>query len=96
MTIDVREGDLVFIDSSTGLIPARVVSVPNGLTPGGHVERLTHRAIEVQVTASRIGWRTGEILWISPGECVPRKAVRKRSGQYRIVGDWQFVGGSSR
>ncbi|MEV6444737.1 hypothetical protein [Amycolatopsis sp. NPDC051716] len=75
----IKPGDLVFLDSFSGLVPAKVT----GYTSWGH--------ITVVVTAERGAYRRGERTTFRPSGCVPRAHVRVRSGHYRIFGAWTFA-----
>ena len=79
-TTVIRVGDLIFLDSFSGLVPAKVT----GYTP--------HGEISVLVTASRGAYRRGEHTTFTPSGCVPRAHVRVRCGQFRIFGAWAFDG----
>ena len=79
-TTVIRVGDLIFLDSFSGLVPAKVT----GYTPRGE--------ISVLVTATRGAYRRGEHTTFSPSGCVPRAHVRVRCGQFRIFGAWTFDG----
>lgn len=79
MTV-IRIGDLIFLDSFSGLVPAKVT----GYTPRGE--------IAVLVTATRGAYRRGEHTTFTPSGCVPRAHVRVRCGQFRIFGAWTFDG----
>ncbi|MGB3444609.1 MAG: hypothetical protein WBA97_38200 [Actinophytocola sp.] len=79
-TTVIRVGDLTFLDSFSGLVPAKVT----GYTPRGE--------ISVLVTATRGAYRRGEHTTFTPSGCVPRAHVRVRYGQFRIFGAWTFDG----
>ncbi|MGY6655365.1 hypothetical protein ACXIZN_24705 [Amycolatopsis sp. TRM77291] len=79
-TTVIRVGDLIFLDSFSGLVPAKVT----GYTPRGE--------ISVLVTATRGAYRLGEHTAFTPSGCVPRAHVRVRTGQFRIFGAWTFDG----
>lgn len=79
-TTAIRVGDLIFLDSFSGLVPAKVT----GYTPRGE--------ISVLVTATRGAYRRGEHTTFTPSGCVPRAHVRVRCGQFRIFGAWTFDG----
>jgi hypothetical protein len=79
-TTVIRIGDLIFLDSFSGLVPAKVT----GYTPGGE--------IAVLVTATRGTYRRGEHTTFTPSGCVPRAHVRVRCGEFRIFGAWIFDG----
>ena len=79
-TTVIRVGDLIFLDSFSGLVPAKVT----GYTPRGE--------ISVLVTATRGAYRRGEHTTFTPSGCVPRAHVRVRCGQFRIFGAWTFDG----
>jgi hypothetical protein len=79
-TTVIRIGDLIFLDSFSGLVPAKVT----GYTPRGE--------ISVLVTATRGAYRRGEHTTFTPSGCVPRAHVRVRCGQFRIFGAWTFDG----
>jgi hypothetical protein len=79
-TTVIRVGDLIFLDSFSGLVPAKV----SGYTPCGE--------IAVLVTATRGAYRRGEHTTFTPSGCVPRAHVRVRCGQFRIFGAWTFDG----
>jgi hypothetical protein len=79
MTV-IRIGDLIFLDSFSGLVPTKVV----GYTPRGD--------IAVLVTATRGAYRRGEHTTFTPSGCLPRAHVRVCCGQFRIVGAWTFEG----
>jgi hypothetical protein len=79
-TTVIRIGDLIFLDSFSGLVPAKVT----GYTPSGE--------IAVLVTATRGACRRGEHTTFTPSGCVPRAHVRVRCGQFRIFGVWIFDG----
>lgn len=73
-------GDLIFLDSFSGLVPAKVTGYA------------TWGDIKVQITAERGAYRRGEHTTFTPSHCVPRKHVRTRRGHYRIFGSWTFDG----
>ncbi|MGW5721378.1 hypothetical protein ACWEVP_34730 [Amycolatopsis sp. NPDC003865] len=79
-TTVIRVGDRIFLDSFSGLVPAKVT----GYTPRGE--------IAVLVTATRGAYRRGEHTTFTPSGCVPRAHVRVRCGQFRIFGAWTFDG----
>lgn len=79
-TTVIRVGDPIFLDSFSGLVPAKVT----GYTPRGE--------IAVLVTAKRGAYRRGEHTTFTPSGCVPRAHVRVRCGQFRIFGAWTFDG----
>ncbi|MET8757539.1 hypothetical protein [Lentzea sp. NPDC004782] len=79
MTV-IRIGDLIFLDSFSGLVPAKVT----GYTPRGE--------IAVLVTATRGAYRRGEHATFTPSGSVPRAHVRVRCGQFRIFRAWTFDG----
>lgn len=79
-TTVIRVGDLIFLDSFSGLVPAKV----SGYTPRGE--------ISVLVTATRGAYRRGKRTTFTPSGCVPRAHVRVRCGQFRIFGAWTFAG----
>jgi hypothetical protein len=79
MTV-IRIGDLIFLDSFSGLVPAKVT----GYTPRGEIAAL--------VTATRGAYRRGEHTIFTPSGCVPRAHVRVRCGQFRTIGAWIFDG----
>lgn len=76
----IRIGDLIFLDSFSGLVPAKVTGYS------------THGEISVLVTATRGAYRRGEHTTFTPSGCVPRAHVRVRCGQFRIFGGWTFDG----
>lgn len=76
----IRIGDLIFLDSFSGLVPAKVT---------GYVQ---HGDIAVLVTATRGAYRRGEHTTFTPSGCVPRAHVHVRCGQFRISGAWTFDG----
>ena len=76
----IRIGDLIFLDSFSGLVPAKVT----GYTTRGEITAL--------VTAARGAYRRGEHTTFAPSGCVPRGHVRVRCGHFRIFGAWTFDG----
>jgi hypothetical protein len=76
----IRIGALIFLDSFSGLVPAKVT----GYTP--------HGEITVKVTGTRGAYRRGERTTFTPSGCIPRAHVHVRSGHFRIIGGWTFAG----
>ncbi|TDD97210.1 hypothetical protein [Actinomadura rubrisoli] len=74
----ISNGELVFIDSFTGLIPAKVIAKKWDPEVKGF------RAL-LLITANRPGARKGSREWASASNVVHRKAVHTRNGQYRIT-----------
>jgi hypothetical protein len=75
-------GILVYIDSLSGLVPARIVTV---------VCR-ADQVVEMQVaaTAHRPAYRRGEAHWLMPHRIVPRDCVyRRRFGTYIRPYHWK-------
>jgi hypothetical protein len=75
-------GELVYLDTPRGLIPAKIRDTGNG-----------PEDLALTVTAARPGYIRGE--WVTAnaraGDVVPRGYVHVRSGQYRITNppdDW--------
>ena len=69
-------GELVYLDSIVGLVPAKITDTSGGA-----------EALVVVVTAARPGYTRGESVTSNArtGHVVPRTAVHVRSGQYRIT-----------
>lgn len=78
---DVRIGDLVYIDTFLGLIPAKLIEI-NAAT----------RTATLRITAKRRGYRFGETVRDSALNVIRRDSVYSRSGQYRIRNDFTIEG----
>lgn len=76
----VRVGSLIFLDTFSGLVTAKVT----GYTPCGE--------IAVKITSTRGAYRRGERTTFTPSRCIPRAHVRIRSGHFRIISGWTFDG----
>lgn len=79
MTV-VHSGDLVYLDSFAGLIPAKLLAV----SPYRQYGRC-------RVTANRRAYSRGEVVTFRLSGIVPRNHVYTRSGQCRIRGEWTFA-----
>ncbi len=64
-------GELVYVNSRSGLVPAKVVGRHQGL-------------VRVRITGGRPGYRRGEVADHEPRHLVPRRAVCIRGHSYRI------------
>jgi hypothetical protein len=78
-------GELAYVDTSCGLLPCKVLTVPKGgpfcgwLIRGHAEDDLT-----VRLTATRGAFKTGEVLKYRPSSVIPRDHVFTSSYQYRI------------
>lgn len=78
-----QAGTLAFVDSFGGLVPCKVVAVSKGGPFPGWI--VAQGEISVKVTASRAGYRKGELLTgRAASNIIPRSQVVTRKGQYRI------------
>jgi hypothetical protein len=78
MPVTIGRGDLVYLDTFSGLIPAKY------LGPSGWTDNSDREMPRVQVTANRAAYKKGERLFISPTQVVPRHLVR-RSGSHFVI-----------
>jgi hypothetical protein len=67
---------LAYFDSFHGLVPCKVVSIDP--RPFGEI------AITLKATAARGPYDRGAIISTNARAAIPRKAIRVRSGQYRV------------
>ncbi len=82
-----KVGELVYIDSMAGLVPARIVEIEGAV--GNHdASRLDHifkGRITVVTTGARPGYKRGERISCLPSAVVARRAIHRRNGQFRIT-----------
>lgn len=78
-------GDLAYLDTFSGLIPCKILSVTDRRNYYGTVET----DVTVKVTADRKAYRKGETVTSDPRHVVPRANVHRRSGNLRI--DTRYV-----
>jgi hypothetical protein len=88
LTYTLAAGDLAYIDSFSGLVPCKVLSIA---PYDAGIPRMVAR---VRVTAPRPGWKRGEIHGGVVGfSVVARPQVRRRRWSTRIIGETQGVVG---
>lgn len=77
-----KAGDLVYIDSFTGLVPAKIVSI--AAPTGNPWEDNYGTFITVKVTGSRPGYPFGKVVECTKTTILARRAVFTRDHQLRI------------
>ena len=85
-----RQGTLAFLDSFSGLVPVRVLSVPQHGPFSGWVVHPEDSNLTIQVTAERKGYKRGEVLKADAFRVVPRNHVVRRSQSFRIVKNYSW------
>lgn len=82
LTPTLKTGELAYFDSFAGPVPCKVVSIASSrvadFRPGSWQD------VKAVCTADRGTYRKGETLQGQGLHFFPRKALRKRSGQFRI------------
>ena len=79
-----KAGELAYYDSFAGLIPCKVVRVFIERVELSYGNLGSPRA-EIVLTAARPGYKRGEAIQAVAHHVVPRRAVRRRNGQFRIM-----------
>lgn len=83
MTVEVktyRRGTLAYYDTFAGLVPCKVMEV------------LDDNKVKIKVTVAHGAYKRGETIFgVGTNWVVPRPHVVQRSGQYKIVGGWQYL-----
>lgn len=74
----VRNGDLVYLDSFSGLVPAKLLAHDG--------EYAT-----VRITGTRGAYRRGDVTTFGLRYVVPRNHVYYRFPHFRIGGNWTFA-----
>jgi hypothetical protein len=78
MAVTVGRGDLVYLDTFSGLVPAKY------LGPSGLRDEAGRELPRVKITGTRAAYTKGERVCISPTQVVPRHLVR-RSGSHFVI-----------
>jgi hypothetical protein len=73
-------GELAYLDTFTGMVPAKVLAIEPNMTYG----RPSRAMLTCLVTATRGAYIKGERVWVCESQVIPRTNVRISSGQYRI------------
>lgn len=74
-----KAGDLAYLDSFSGLVPCKVLTVDSDTEA------------TVRVTAARPGYTVGEIITQHKRHLLKRTQVHVRDGQYRVTGSVLLV-----
>lgn len=85
-------GALAFLDTVSGLVPCKVLSVGKHAPYSGWlVTSRSFDAVSVRLTATRGAWKRGETVSGMATRVIPRKHVVTVGGQYRIRTNYSWV-----
>lgn len=77
-------GELAYFEAfGAGLVPCKVIGVQEGYN--------RETLVQVRLTASRSGYRRGEVLLHPAQYIVPRANYRRAWGSQRIFGAWTWL-----
>lgn len=80
-----KPGDLAYVDAFAGLLPCRIISVSTDTE-----YPTTATTVQVQLTATRRGYRRGETLTELGIDVIHRRAVRRKKYGATILGGYGF------
>ena len=80
-------GDLAYYDSFDGMIPCKILDIEDRFDQGN----MTHKYITARITATRKGWKKGDLYTARDYRFIPRNCVHVKDGNYLIRNNFTWV-----